>query len=324
MFHILYAFCSLVSLHWAMALGDSLVRIETDASSHEGDAQAAQGHSTLELSSSGRAQVATSSIPLQLVMTGKEESIDQLPSHLRRNVKRTLALNPGMKLHYLSDRQCRMYVRQHCDDELADIYNAEKAGHFRGDICRAAVLLQEGGFYADLDLEPAAPFKSLVDDSTKFMSVFTHDGAILNALMASAPGSPVMKQALQEMKEWYKGTHEQVSSDGQWMGTVTLMRALRSVMQTNCPETDLDSQRQSSRLQWECGTHHFRFYHEARLDCGRKTLFSPGLVSQECPPARMTASFVGLKYGIFTPTTPRQIVAWPRAISCDSWWCGGR
>ena len=40
------------------------------------------------------------------------------------------------------DRQCRMYVRQHCDDELADIYNAEKAGHFRGDICRAVVLLQ--------------------------------------------------------------------------------------------------------------------------------------------------------------------------------------
>ena len=55
-----------------------------------------------------------------------------------------------------------MYVRQHFDDDLAEIYNAEHAGQFRGDICRAAVLAQEGGFYADLDLEPAVPFRSLV------------------------------------------------------------------------------------------------------------------------------------------------------------------
>lgn len=302
---ILYAICSLAPLHWA-----------------------AGAHLALELSANGHAWLAKddkiTKIPWQLVMTGKEESLDQLPSKLQANVKRTLALNPGMKIHYLSDRQCRMYVRQHCDDEIAEIYNAEKAGHFRGDICRAAVLLEEGGFYADLDLEPTVPFKSLVDDSTKFMSVFTHDGAVLNALMAAVPGSPVMKETLQEVLHWYRGGHSETSSDGSWMGTVTLMRALRSVMKKNCPQISLDSKRQSPDMQWQCGKHDFRFYHEDKLKCNRNTLWRTGAGNRECPFERMQSDFPGLKYGIFKPGPSRELIAWPRTVACDSWWCGGR
>lgn len=256
-------------------------------------------------------------IPRQLVMTGKEASIEELPSKMRSNVKQMLALNPDLKTRYLSDTMCRMYMRQHFDDELADMYIAEKAGHFRGDICRAAVLYNEGGFYADLDLQPRLPFSSMVDSSTKFMSVFTADGAILNALMAVVPASPVMEQTLAEVKQWYKG--DQTSqNEGQWMGTVTLKRALLSVMKKDCKSVDLETQRQNPDTQWKCGPHEFRFYRESKLDCGRRRR------ATECPKERKLSKFVGLRYGIFTPGESRELIAWPRTVECDSWWCGGR
>lgn len=279
----------------------------------------ADGHMQLKQRGAARRKV-----PLQLVMTGKEDSIEQLPTKLRRNVEKTLALNPDMKPRYLSDAQCRMYIRQHVDDELADMYNAEHGGQFRGDICRAVVLSQEGGFYADLDLEPTMPFKSLVDDSTHFMSVFTQDGAILNALMAVVPGSPVMKETLKEIRSWYKGGEQYKGSEGEWMGTMTLRHALQTVMKANCPSLDLDTKRQSAELQWQCGHHDFRFYHEQKLQCGRKSLWRAGATTPECPAARMNSKFAGLKYGIFTPGESRQLIGWPRTAACDSWWCGVR
>lgn len=287
--------------------------------------RAASVHLDFDVGADGHfTTIKNAKIPLQLVMTGKEDTLEHLPSNMRRNVEKTLALNPGMKTRYLSDSQCRMYVRQHCDDELAEFYNAEKAGHFRGDICRAAVLFHEGGFYADLDLEPVLPFNALVDNSTKFMSVFTHDGAILNALMAVVPESPVMKETLLEIHQWYKGAAHYQGSEGEWMGTMTLKRGLQSVMKNSCPAIDLETQRQTSELQWRCGPHDFRFYHEDKLKCGRRTLWHAGAGTPECPLVRKNSNFAGLKYGIFTAGDSRKLIAWPRTATCDSWWCGGR
>lgn len=284
----------------------------------------------LAVSGNGHFNKAGPSIPWQLVMTGKEDSLEELPEHLRKNVERTLALNPGMKAQYLSDSQCRIYVRQHADDEMAEIYNAEHSGHFRGDICRAVVLFREGGFYADIDLEPTVPFKSLVDDSTTFMSVFTDDGFVLNALMAVVPDSTVMKETLQEIRRWYKGDAD--TAFGHWMGTATMKRALQSVMKTNCPGLDFDSQRQTPDLQWPCGPHNFRFYQQQKLRCpSSRALFRTGLNAlatsagtPECPLSRMKSRFEGLRYGLFTPGESRHLIGWSRTASCDAWWCGGR
>lgn len=253
-------------------------------------------------------------ITWQLVMTGREASLEDLPSSLRANVAKTLALNPGMTARYLSQTQCRMYVRQHCDDELAEFYNAETDDHFRAVICRAAVLLQEGGFYADLDVEPALPFKSLVDKSTKFMSVFTRDGALLNYLMAAVPGSPVLKQTLVEVLKFYKGADRHKGRGSDWIGLATMKRALQSVMQVSCPNLDLDTKRQGPDLQWQCGSHSFRFFREDKLRCGHRELWHAGVATPECPRARMESKTTDTKWGVFTPGDERKIVAWPRPI----------
>jgi hypothetical protein len=262
-------------------------------------------------------------IPMQLVMTGKERTIDDLPEHLKKNVKRTQALNPDMTIRYLSDIACGNYLRRHFNDELADIYENEKAPQFRGDICRAGVLLNEGGFYADLDLQPTVPFKDLVDTSTKFMSVFTEDGAVLNALMAAVPKSPILNNTIREFYSWYKGGHQAKQGEGAWMGTVTLKRGIKSFLSGHCPHIDLDAKRHGANLQWKCGSHDFRFFREEKLRCGQRNL-NRGQDNPECPHERARSNFQGAKYGIFEEGEQRRIVAWPRMVSCDSWWCGGR
>merc|ERR1719235_510914 len=110
-----------------------------------------------------------------------------------------------MTARYFSDSECRDYLSLHFGPELASIYNKEPAGHFRGDICRAAVLFREGGFYTDVDLEAKLPFAEMVDSSTTFMSVFTADGQILNAMIATIPGIGVMNVTIKEVRRWYKG-----------------------------------------------------------------------------------------------------------------------
>lgn len=215
-----------------------------------------------------------------------------------------------------------MYVKQHCEEELVDAYLKEPAGHFRGDICRAAVLFQEGGFYADLDLEPRLPFHSLIDQSTHFMSVVTGDHAILNALMATAPRSAVMKETLEQLRQWYKApAHLNVKrSEGEWMGTVTLRNALDTVIKAKCPETSFNLQVQKQELQWHCGPGEFRFYQESKLAC------HAGAPTPDCPRERLASKFDGLRYGIYMlgKENSKRLVAWSRMASCKEWWCGGR
>lgn len=274
-----------------------------------------------------------SRFPWQLIAMGKASSLDTLPSSVRGNIENTLALNPGMKLRYLSDSDCHDYILGHFDAELADLYQKEKAGHFRGDICRAAVLLREGGYYTDVDLQAKAPFAQLVDNSTDFMSVFTLDGAILNAMIATAPGSSILNVTLHEIRRWYRGTEGSLAleehAEGEWMGTVTLRRGMEAFLKDNCPGSTLADKRSEQTLQWACGHHALRFYQEDRLDCwgGFYMEDSAGDAakqqSEECPEERRNSFFEGLQYGIFVPGT-RQIVAWPRVVSCQEWWCGGR
>mmetsp|Transcript_111945 Transcript_111945/g.209927 ORF Transcript_111945/g.209927 Transcript_111945/m.209927 type:complete len:332 (+) Transcript_111945:81-1076(+) len=247
-----------------------------------------------------------SKIPWQLVLTGKQDSLEQLPELLLRNVNKTMALNPGMRVRYLSDSQCKTYVQKHSDNELSLILAAEPFGAYRGDLCRAVVLLHEGGFYADLDLEPLLPFKSMVDESTTFMSAFgVNNEEILNALMAVEPDSVVMNETLQQIRKWYNGTR------GWHMGPVAVKQAVQSVIQTSCPEVDLDAKRQTAELQWQCGLQSFRFFHE--LLCS-----SNG--TMQCPPER---SHTALKYGIFSKDNLKNLVAWSRAGDCAEYNCGG-
>ncbi|CAK0866421.1 unnamed protein product, partial [Prorocentrum cordatum] len=109
-------------------------------------------------------------IPLQLVMTAKAGGVDDLPPKQRDNVRETLALNPELTLRFLTDEDCRGFISKNYEPDLLSAFDNEKHGSYRGDICRAAVIAIEGGFYADLDVQFRVPFVKMVDEGTTFMS----------------------------------------------------------------------------------------------------------------------------------------------------------
>jgi len=235
--------------------------------------------------------------------------VDDLPPTVRDNVRRTLELNAGLRLRFLDDGQCHEFVATHFPD-LEPSFASETFGPFRGDICRAAVLALEGGFYADLDLQFRFSFSDLVDNTTTFMSAWSGvDCDILNALVAVERGSEVMQSVLDAMKAWYSAG----ASNGKLMGTQTMMRGLDSFASRACPGVNL---RNRTQFDFDCGSHHqIRLYTEALLIC------PPGGGS-ECPPARANGPGF-LKWGIFEPPmTHRNLVAYSRYENCTLRGCG--
>lgn len=256
-------------------------------------------------------QYAAPIIPWQLVMTGKQGSIDELPPKVRDNVRQTMALNPDLPVRWLDDAACRDFIRANFGSGLLSTFNSEPRGAYRGDICRAAVLALEGGIYMDLDVQMHVPFSQLVDNNTTFMASVTEYGDVMNALFAAERGSQIMQAVLHEIEVWYSEKHSSPKKSG-WMGPQTMLRGLEKVAALECSSLRLRSQQQ--QLQLACGPHHqIRLYREQSLQC------APG--SAECPPPR-GSGFLGLRWGIFEPGPQRRLVAWSRFAACESWGCG--
>jgi hypothetical protein len=265
-----------------------------------------------------------------LILTGKNESFDSLPADTKDNIRRILKEDPAMKMRWLGDKACSSYIREHYDKELLEFFNAEPHGSRRGDLCRTAVLLREGGFYLDLDVVLAVPLRDLVDDDTSFMSAYEDpdrvDAGLLNAIIAAEPGSTVLSRTLEVLRKWYRGEVDYVDSAGQyhWMGPATLMFGLLSTMDTDCPCEDLDKRRTKlnepgAANQWRCGPHSVRLYAQKELRC-RHSHRDPG-DPFECSEKRARLKFVGAHYGLFEPGTHRKLIGWCRPESCTHEGC---
>jgi len=266
-------------------------------------------------------------IPDQLVMTGKPEKVDEMPLEVRGNILNIIALEtraraakgkPPMQLRWLGDIACHAFIEEHFDEDLTALFDQASPGYYKGDICRTAVLVKEGGFYVDVDLELTEPLSNLVDDQTTFMSAYSINGDILNALLAVVPGSPVMEKALDEMKTWFKDRSAQTGL----MGTLSTYRAFGNTIKENCPEVDPVGMR--STMQWKCGKHVFRLYEEKNLLC---FLEAGAPQPSECPLERKNAPSKDLRLGLFEPGQRifpgRRFIGWPRFRDCkDPAGCG--
>ncbi|CAK0843615.1 unnamed protein product [Prorocentrum cordatum] len=261
-------------------------------------------------------------IPFQLIMTAKQGSIDELPPEVRENVRKTLNLNPELRVRFLNDSDCSDFIASNFGSDLHSAYINEKYGAYRGDICRAAVVALEGGFYADLDMQFRVPFSEMVDDSTTFMSSFSKDCEILNAIFAAERGSKVMQRVLEEIKGWYNGSEP---TNG-LMGIVTMMHGLQKVVQEECPGVNVKKE-SSSGAEVQCGPHqNFLLYREQHFKCqlgmGNDRRYLEA--HPECTPARVANNFLGAHYGIFRPTKGKvrgPLLAWSRFDNCTVWGC---
>lgn len=278
-------------------------------------------------------------IPLQLVITGRNKTFEDNHPAIREHIQKVVADVPGMKLRYIGDWECASYVREFYP-WLSRAYMREPRGARRGDICRTVVLLIEGGFYMDMDVEPAVPLNQLIDKSTTFMSVLedpynecnrtlvhhykgynkTSEAGILNALIATEPLSEVLGHALIEMEKSYHGYGRW--PDSETMGPMTLLRGVQQVANCSCPFDLAGNQtwmaallELNTGLNMRCKRHSIRLYEQRLLRCSGTN------ADLECPSGRSNASLDGLKFGIFEPGSERRLVGWPHVAWCAEEGC---
>jgi len=62
-------------------------------------------------------------VPFRLVLTAKNGSLTDLPKKMADNVRRTLALNPGLQVRFLNDAECRDFIANNFE-RLLSVFNA--------------------------------------------------------------------------------------------------------------------------------------------------------------------------------------------------------
>jgi hypothetical protein len=256
-------------------------------------------------------------IPPQLIMTGPFASMDDFPADVKANLEQTRKFSTGLKLRYFNDKACRDYLEAHFGDEFQQIFKDETHGAFRGDICRSAILLQEGGFYIDLDFELHVPMLSLVDAQTTFMTAYADrqisGKVVLNALIAVRPGSPVMKETMTRLRWWYSGPRKGLP------GPVVMREAIEEMIKKGCPEVPSAGQ---DTAQWSCGTENVRLYQEEFFGIGQDCQREGQVV---CPVERANSKFHGSGFGVFSighGTRESRLIGWPRYLACSQMGCG--
>lgn len=290
---------------------------------HAGVGSAEMGRPVSEPSTSvsSTGQEWDSKIPFRLFVTAKTASYDALSGSVMENLENTRSLNPGIPVTLFGDAECRDYIQVHYPGPLLAAFDNEKRGMFRGDICRAAVISVDGGFYTDLDFQPKLPFAQMVDNATTFMTASSYDGGLLNAMFGAEPGSEIMQHVLKAIMHWYGKWRMAASRSDEatpWMGVKTMLDGLRTFSEANCPGSEVQGRIQKHmRLQAACGRRQqVRLYTEQKIDCAGPR------ADVECPDERRSSKFPGTGFGIFEPGPARRLVAWSRFASCHSTGCG--
>ena len=95
------------------------------------------------------------------------------PRSGKRNLKTFLRMNKGWDVRYYNDGDCLAFISNHYP-ELLGFYKSLRHPVQKADFFRYAVVHQDGGFYADMDME----FKAPLDELCKFPAVFAEECTI--------------------------------------------------------------------------------------------------------------------------------------------------
>jgi hypothetical protein len=130
-----------------------------------------------------------------------------------------------MTIDFLTDAECREVVTQ-AEPRLLVHFNNETQGMHRSDICRVADLYLKGGYYFDNDMR--AMEAVVFPDNIFFTTVLeSNEQNFFQSFLASTPGNPILRKAMDVMLGHYEGTHH-VRQKGRvysGMGTAALKDA---------------------------------------------------------------------------------------------------
>eukprot|EP00041_Stephanoeca_diplocostata_P023091 m.561339 g.561339 ORF g.561339 m.561339 type:complete len:340 (+) comp22215_c0_seq15:324-1343(+) len=168
----------------------------------------------------GDTKVHTSKIPNLLWFTYKidlwnrtgYDSWYPVQQRLSDNIHRTAAMHPSANVVFLSDSACDDAIKnlepEFSAQDIEIIHRGfiqEKTGMMKGDLCRGAILFNEGGFYFDVDLYPVVDVRSALPVSTEFTSCYepyTTD-KLFQAFIGATPRHPIIRSYLKKFVKHY-------------------------------------------------------------------------------------------------------------------------
>lgn len=142
---------------------------------------------------------------------------------LAQNVRRTIKFFPRMnEVEFADNTKCAELIEEAHSEELAGMFNREKQGRYKSDLCRLAQLYLHGGYYFDNDLEPIADFHALVPKCAGLVTVKSAQSGIFQAFLGAVAGHPVLQLAMNMTLQHYKGQRQVTGT----LGTAVMEQAL--------------------------------------------------------------------------------------------------
>ena len=131
------------------------------------------------------------------------KSLELLPTVWKNTPNSWKTNNPKWTYKFWSDQDCRQYVKENFPWFLSTFDNYEYPIQ-RADAIRYCLLYDQGGLYADCDIECIKPIDDLFYDNKELYLIRTpNNNVITNCIMASKPKSNFWLKVLHEMVNRY-------------------------------------------------------------------------------------------------------------------------
>tara|TARA_B100000123_G_C25739502_1_gene433107 strand:+ start:1708 stop:3984 length:2277 start_codon:yes stop_codon:yes gene_type:complete len=127
---------------------------------------------------------------------------NNIPECINNNINIWKKYNPDYIHKFYDDNDCKNILLKHFGFKALLAFCIVKAGAFKGDLFRYAILYLEGGVYSDVDLFPVVKLDTIINDKYDFISVKERDFqkppviGIWQAFIACKPQCIYMKQVL--------------------------------------------------------------------------------------------------------------------------------
>ena len=116
------------------------------------------------------------------------------PQHI---LEKWRQLNPDYTLTFSDNQDCYNYIEHNFSKEYANFFNRIVHGPNKADFWRLCKLFMEGGVYTDIDIEPFAPIKNIILDTTFCSCIAMNSISIFQAFLAATPRNPLIKACIQ-------------------------------------------------------------------------------------------------------------------------------
>jgi len=188
--------------------------LSNDATHHESSPHASP-YSTITTQTDTQFQsdtVKANKIPNNLLFNYKtnllrDAATNEYEARSLELVQKIIASHPGAMTVFYDDLDCRAAIARVHSEALARYFDNETEGFFKSDTCRLAMLFEWGGYYFDNDMDLIKDLRVAIPSDASFSTVLESPDRVHNGFMASAPGHPVLRNALDVTSDWYENRY---------------------------------------------------------------------------------------------------------------------